>query len=325
MVDRGPFLIIVNPVSGQRRALRMAEQVAQRIRECGACVEIRETTGKLSGQEIAASACNHHSQRPACVVACGGDGTIQEVANALAPLKATMGDQCPLLGVAPAGRCNDFATVLGIPRDPEAIADTLLEGATRPIDLGRVTPTAGPRPSTDRRSAPAGRYFCTVATLGVDAQVSSFVDRMRVPLRGTPAYVYGALRVLARYRPCHVHIEGDFGIIDRPVFLASTANTSMYGGAIPIVPQADPADGLLDLCVIDTVSRLRAFSMLPIVMAGRHAHRAGVTFLRTRRLTIDTPAPAELWADGERIGQTPTTIDIAPAAVQVIVPQGGGR
>jgi diacylglycerol kinase (ATP) len=282
----------------------MAERVALRIRAEGVCVEIKETTGKLSGQEIASAACGNHVERPACVVACGGDGTIQEVVNALVPWRSKLGGQCPALGIAPAGRCNDFATVLGLPREPDAIADVLLHGRPAPIDLGKVN----------------DRYFCTVATLGVDAQVSGFVDRMRMPLRGTPAYVYGALRVLSRYRPCQVHIEGDFGVIDRPVFLASSANTSTYGGAIPIVPHADPVDGFLDLCVIDNVSRLRAFSMLPIVMAGRHVRRPGVTFLQTRSARFTTQQSVELWADGERIATTPATIESAPLAVEVLVP-----
>lgn len=301
----GPILIVVNPISGRRRALRMAERLAELLEAAGRCVEVWQTTGKLSGQEIATAACNSHRERPACVVACGGDGTIQEVANALAAERDTLGSKCPVLGVAAAGRCNDFATVLGLPRDADQIAKILLSGEPAPIDLGRVN----------------GRYFCTVATLGVDAQVTSFVDRMRMPLRGTPAYVYGALRVLSRYRPSEVRIEGDFGTIERPVFLASSANTAMYGGAIPIVPQASPFDGMLDLCVIDSVSRLRAFTMIPIVMAGRHVNRQGVTFLRTRAARFITSGPAELWADGEKVAVTPAMVEIVPGAVRVMLPK----
>ncbi len=332
-MERGPILIIVNPVSGRRRAVRLAHAVAEYIRGSGICVEVRETTGKLSGQQIATDACNDDSQRPACVVACGGDGTIQEVANALSDWKAaTFGtgsasaaDPCPTLGVAPGGRCNDFATVLGIPNDAGKIAETILRGVPVPIDLGRITSdeqrsiTKSPGRQITKSLSPS-RYFCTVATLGVDAQVSGFVDRMRLPLKGTPAYVYGAIRVLSRYRPSHVRLEGDFGVIQRPVFLATSANTSTYGGAIPIAPEADPTDGLLDLCVIDSVSRIRAFSMIPIVMAGRHVNREGVHFIRTRRVSMATQQPAEIWADGECIGETPATIDIVPAAVRVMLP-----
>ena len=71
-----------------------------------------------------------------CVVGCGGDGTMQEVANALADLRKTLGDACPTMGLAPVGRCNDFAGALGVSTDVEAIVDVLDGGAVRPIDLG---------------------------------------------------------------------------------------------------------------------------------------------------------------------------------------------
>jgi diacylglycerol kinase (ATP) len=231
------------------------------------------------------------------------------------------------MGLAPAGRCNDFARGLGVGTDPVDIASTLADGEPRAIDLGRLN----------------GRYFCTVATLGVDAEVSSYVDTMRMPLRGTAAYVYGALRVLARYRANHVRITGDFGVIEQAVFLASSANTASYGGAIPIAPDASPLDGELDLCVIDRVTRLRAFALLPIVMMGRHTSRPGVRFIRAKRFnisatepketgrrgsrarsttgTVDAGPALEIWADGERIGSTPADVEVVPGAIRVLLPR----
>ena len=241
---------------------------------------------------------------PTCVAACGGDGTIQEVAGALAEARSRVGDGCPSLGLAPAGRCNDFARALGVPREVKAIAEILARGVPKPTDLGVAN----------------GRWFCTVATLGIDAEVSGFVDTMRVPLRGTPAYVYGAVRVLMRYRPPELRISGDFGEFERSVFLASTANTSTYGGAIPIVPQASPCDGWMDLCVIDRVSRLRALALIPTVMAGRHSKAKEVRFFRTKQLHIVAGEALPIWADGERLTQTPVTIEVAAAAVLVMLP-----
>jgi len=143
---------------------------------------------------------------------------------------------------------------------------------------------------------------------------------MRMPLRGTLAYLYGAIRVLIHYRPYDMKITGDFGAIERPMLLASTANTSCYGGAIRIAPDADPADGRLDLCVVDRVSRLRAIALIPSLLAGRHGRCPAVHFFRTRRLTIESPQPLEIWADGERIANTPATIEVVPAALRVLQP-----
>ena len=320
------FLIVANPTSGRRRGRRVAVEVAEQLRNHGKQVEIRYTAAHGEAESISRESC-HSASPPDCIVACGGDGTIQEVANALASQTAPLtlpspprgrglsgaalqgiADDyrpSPALGLAPTGRCNDFARAMGVRSDLDSVAAALLGGIPRATDLGRVN----------------GRYFCTVATLGADAEVSSFVDGMRMPLRGTAAYVYGALRVLARYRPHSVRIEGDFGIIDRPLFLASSANTPFYGGNIRIAPQADPADGYLDFCVIDAVSRLKSFALLPKLLTGRHVALPIVHFHRTRRVMIDAPSPMDVWADGERIARTPAIIEVKPSALCVLTPR----
>lgn len=298
------ILIVANPASGRGRGRVMAEGVAARLGPRGFDVTIRYTTCSGDAERIAGEVSLSSEHRPDCVVACGGDGTMQEVANALAAARSTLGDACAAMGLAPAGRCNDFARALGILPDPAAVADILAGGEQSPIDLGRIN----------------GRYFCTVATTGIDAEVTSFVDSMHLPLRGTPAYLYGALRVLLRYRPPTLRICGDFGTIERPLLIASSANTSSYGGAIPIAPDADPADGQLDLCVIHPVSTWRALTLLPTVLRGRHGDLPEVQFVRTRGFTIEAAEPLELWADGERIGHTPAKIEIVPGAVHVVLP-----
>ncbi len=301
--------IVVNPTSGRGRGFRTANLVAASLRDRGFQVAVKCTRSSGDAEHIAREVSLDEHHRPGCVVACGGDGTTQEVANALASLKPSLGEACPVMGLAPAGRCNDFARALGISPEPKAIADVLAGGEALPIDLGRVN----------------DRFFCTVATLGVDAEISSYVDSMKVPLTGTVAYLYGALRVLSRYRPCALRIAGDFGVIERPIFLASSANTSSYGGAIEIAPHAVPTDGQLDLCVIDQVSRWRALRLLPTLLSGRHGSLPEVRFIQTRRFRIETEKPLELWADGERIGRTPVTIEAMPGAIRVVLPDVSRR
>lgn len=302
---REAILIIVNPTSGRRRALRVAEQVAAYLKRRDRDAAIRYTRARGDAERLVQEACISQDDQPGCVVACGGDGTVQEVANALAPLQASPDHEAPVMGLAPAGRCNDFARALGITAGPVAIAKTLADGVPYAIDLGKVNE----------------RYFCTVATLGVDAEVTSYVDAMRLPLRGTLAYVYGAIRVIRRYRAHDVHLTGDFGTIEQSIFLASSANTSSYGGAIPIAPGASPTDGKLNLCIVDRVSRLRAFLMLPMVMLGRHRNQPDVHFIHTEQFTVEAKETLEIWADGERIGTTPAKIEVAPGALRVLLPR----
>ncbi len=298
------FLIISNPESGRGRATSTFEAVRGLLNRAGAGTDVFDTLKKGEAEKAIREACRAVTP-PDCVVACGGDGTVQEVAGTLAVIRREMGDACPALGLAPAGRCNDFARAMGIKAEPESIVAALLRGQPQFVDLGRAN----------------GRYFCTVAALGVDADVSSLVDEMQLPLRGTPAYVVGALRVLARYKPRWMRIEGDFGVMERELFMASTANTPVYGGNMRIVPHADPADGLLDLCLIDPVPRLKAFTLLPKVMAGNHVDLPIVHFLRSRHVKITTEPIMDMWADGERLTRTTVSIEVVPNAIRVLKPE----
>jgi diacylglycerol kinase (ATP) len=301
-----PVLIVANPTSGRGLGRRVAERVADALRAAGADVAVEYTRTAGDGERVAREAAENRERMFGCVAACGGDGTVQQVVNGLLSAGTRDDSAIPALGVVPAGRCNDFARAIGMPKDPAAIAAVLGGGHHARLDLGKVN----------------GRYFCTVATAGIDAEVSSFVDAMRLPLKGTAAYVYGAIRVLVRYAAPRVRIDGDFGVIDGPLFLASSANTSSYGGAIPIAPPARLDDGQLHLCIVRKVSKLRAFKLVPALLKGRHLDYPEVQIMTTRHLTIDMEERMELWADGERVGETPATIEVVPEAVPVVVPRG---
>lgn len=299
------FVIIYNPKAGRRRAVRLAERVRQHVREAGAECLTRTTSATGDAEQITNEAVQNHSVRDSlCIVACGGDGTVQEVANAVA--RAPADRVC--LGVAPAGRCNDFARALGIRRRADLIARTLLSGVAKPVDLGRA----------------GERYFCTVAAVGFDAAVSRFVNEMRMPLRGTPAYVYGALRVLWRYRTPRLRVAGGFGEHVGPVFFVATANTPCYGGAMRIAPGADAFDGILDVCMVTQISRLRVVRLIPRVMNGSHVTLPEVRLLRTRSLSVEAAeqnADIEVWADGEPLGRLPARLEVVSGAVRVVVPR----
>jgi diacylglycerol kinase (ATP) len=84
-----------------------------------------------------------------------------------------------------------------------------------------------------------------------------------------------------------------------------------------------PTDGQLDICLVDPVSRLRALRLLPALITGKHVEQPEVRFLRTRRMVVESHDLQEIWADGERIACTPATIEVIPAAVQVLCPRAG--
>lgn len=289
-------LIVANPTSGSRAAPELAVRVVDMLRERGVDAELKVTTARGDAQKIAAEAA---IAKVRCVVGCGGDGTLQEIATSLSGTPTA-------LGIIPGGRCNDFAHALGMEKNESAenLAAVLAGGKTRAVDLGGMG---------DRR-------FLTVATLGFDSDVSRFVETRKLWVKGTLAYLYGIARILPGFKFPLVKLTGDFGVKEGRMLLAATGNAACYGGAMKIAPGAKIDDGVFDICTVDETSRLSILRILPKVMSGDHTSHPAVTMLRTRSLVIETPeGPQYICADGETMGQTPCRFDVLPGALKVVV------
>ncbi len=295
------FLLIANPTAGKGRGRRLAEQVNQRLLAAGVTSDIKWTTASDDAEPIARDALDDAgSDERMCLVPCGGDGTVQEVVNAMLSRRESVA----VLGLAPGGRCNDFASTFGITPDAGHITDTLLAGRTRRVDVGRIN----------------DRYYCTIAAMGFDAAVSRYVDDTKLPLAGTMAYIVGTLRVLLTFEPVAVRLKYDDTLIEEELFLVATANTPSYGGKMRIAPAADVADGLLEVCIVSKMSRLSGLILLRAVLRGRHTELPGVRFVRTAAIEIETADRREVWADGEFVTDTPVRIEAVPQGLEVVTP-----
>ena len=301
MSTRQPWAIIANPVSGRGKGRKLASQVARILTKAGIELRLLWTTRPGEAEWLATYALQKGAKG---LLICGGDGTIHEAINGL--FAGTDHPDKVSVGIVPAGRCNDFCACLDLPKEPPRIADVVLHGNIRQIDLGRI----------------GKRYFTTVAALGFDSSVSRYVADGQAPsfLFGTSAYFYGTLVQLVRYQHLQVRLRGDSLEFEGPIFLAATGNTPNYGGRMMIAPSAVVDDGLLDLCLVRSVSRLEVLKMLPRIFNGGHVHHPAVSLHRIRKLSIECQEPVWLWADGERIAQTPATIEVVPGALSVLVP-----
>ncbi len=286
--------ILANPTAGGGRARRFAERSALRLQEAGRRVELHYTHQKGHGAQIAAEAVA--AEVPLLAV-CGGDGTLAEV------LPALVGSSTAL-GILPFGTANDLARALSIPRSLNGAVKTLMEGTAAPIDLGRC----------------GDRYFSTVAAFGFDAEVSAAMAAGQAPLPNTAGYILQALRHLRHYRPPETVLRGAFGRIDSPIFLAASGNTCFYGGGLRIAPQADPRDGLFDVCIAGPISKAQALSLLPQVFSGRHIRHPSVRVVRTDALEIEGEGGRLLFADGDYCATTPHLLEVVPRALRVITP-----
>ncbi|MGN8552423.1 UNVERIFIED_CONTAM: diacylglycerol kinase [Microbacterium sp. SLM126] len=292
--------LLVNPAARGGAHTGAATHAAARLREHGV------RTALVSGGSAAESSALLRAAIAAgvdAVAVAGGDGTvrlaIQEVAGTGIPL-----------GIIPAGTGNDFAATLGLRElDAVAAADTIAAGATRDIDLARVTRDDG---STE--------YFATVLASGFDSKVNDRANAMRWP-RGGSRYNIAILREFLTlagmpYEVAFETADGEHERVTGDLVMATVGNGRTYGGGIPICPDADPADGLLDLVLVRPAGRARLLRLLPRVYRGTHATVPEVAMHRVRSVRL-VSAGVTGYADGDPIGALPLTVDVAPRALRV--------
>ncbi|MET0782336.1 MAG: diacylglycerol kinase [Microbacterium sp.] len=240
------------------------------------------------------------------VVVAGGDGTVHLAIQELA------GTRVPL-GIIPAGTGNDMAIALGLRElDAEAAADAIAAGRTQRIDLARVTRADG-----------TTSFFGSVLASGFDSRVNDRANAMCWP-RGGSRYNIAILIEFLTLKgiPYEIDLELADGARERIVgdlVMATVGNGSHYGGGIPICPDADPADGLLDVTLVRPAGRLRLLRLLPRVYRGTHTTVPEVSTRRVRSVRLSSPG-VTAYADGDPIGALPLMIEVAPAALSVFTP-----
>lgn len=277
---------MVNPAAGSGRGSTDADRVVAEYRSRGVEVRLHEPATRLDAVELLARL---RATAPERLVVRGGDGMMQLAVQSFAGSDTT-------LGLLAGGTGNDFVTGLGLPtRLADAIAATLGPG-TR-IDLLR---------SGDQRAA-------SVVTAGFAVDVNERADALRWP-RGGQRYTVAALRQLpVLTTTCYdLCIDGVTRRVDAN--LLAVANTPMFGGGMRIAPDADCADGLLDLVIIGPASRATFAMVLPAVFSGHHVRHPSVEVIRAASVEVSSMGTAvPLRADGEVFG------DVDAATTRIVV------
>jgi YegS/Rv2252/BmrU family lipid kinase len=293
-----PVCLIVNPSAGGGKAGRLAPDVERALREQGLEVRRVDTRDLAHARELA----EQGARARETVVALSGDGMIGVVADVLRDFPGAV------LGVLPGGRGNDLARVLGIPKDPIAACAVIARGVPRAMDLGEV----------------AGQAFVGIASVGFDSVANRIANEAPAWL-GNLVYAYGALRALASWRPARFEIELD-PPGERLSFTAYTvgaANSKTYGGGMRAAPDAMLDDGLLEVVVLESLSKLAFLTkVLPKVFKGTHVELPSVHVFRAAEVEISADRPFTMYADGDPIGELPVRVRAVRGAVSVLVPTG---
>jgi len=292
------FTIIINPVSGGARSgeARRRAELAASIRDGhGNPGDVVVTERPGHARELAKAA---RARGASVVFAWGGDGTINEVATALA-----FGD-LPL-GIVPAGSGNGLALELGVDRNPARAIAHALCAEPRSIDVGEL----------------AGRLFVNIAGIGFDAHVASLFNRAGNVRRGFARYVSISGRALLTYKAGRYTITtgGTRIEVGRGV-LVTIANSPQFGNGARIAPAARVDDGLLDLVVVDERSRPRTICGLPRLFNGTVERMRGCSVARIREATIQAEQPMIFHVDGEPVqGGTELRVRVHPGALRIVV------
>jgi diacylglycerol kinase family enzyme len=188
---------------------------------------------------------------------------------------------------------------MGIPRGVREACEVVLHGAVREVDVALAN---------DRR-------YLGVAGLGFDSEVARFANEKAKHLRGSAVYLYAILRVLPRFQPHRVRIDGR----DEVIMFAAAGNSRQYGGGIRITPDAVVDDGLLDLCIVHQTSRFQLLKTLPRAYTGSHVKSPFVEIHRAREFSFESEREMDVYADGERITTTPVKFGIAEKKLRFVV------
>lgn len=242
-------------------------------------------------------------------MAAGGDGTSNEVINGLKT--AAPEGRTPALGILPVGRGNDFAHAVGAPTSLDAAAAALAGNHRRAIDIGRVI----------GGNHPEGRYFGSCVGVGFDAVGT--IEAAKLPRwGGFLSFLVAILKTIFLFpNGPTIRLDYDGQTLTTPTLMVSVMNGRRLGGGFWMAPQAEPDDGLFDICVARQVSRRRILTLIPHFLRGTQATQKEILMLRARHITIEAVAgilPAHtdgeiISTDGKRL-----EIELLPHDLEVI-------
>jgi diacylglycerol kinase (ATP) len=306
MSSEGParVALAVNPTSGQGRGARAGAAAAEHLSAAGLDVH------RLTGGDAA-----ELGDRVRATVAAGVDALVVVGGDGMVNLGVTTvaGTALPL-GIVPAGTGNDVARALGLPVDDVAAAAGVVEQALAQ-DTRQVVDAA--RCSWREPDGSAGaRWFAGVLGAGFDAIVNERANGWRWP-RGRAKYVAAMLRELPVFTPRAYTIELDGEVWATPAMLVAVGNGPSYGGGMRVCPDAKLDDGLLDVMVVEPVSRTELLRIFPRVYAGTHVEHPAVTVRRARSVTVAATGIVG-YGDGERFGPLPMTMAAVPKALNLL-------
>ncbi|KNF07094.1 diacylglycerol kinase [Gottschalkia purinilytica] len=269
-------LFIVNPVAGKTKAKKLIPVIEEYIgHNIYIDYEIVETERAGQATEITIQGIEKGYDT---IVAVGGDGTINEVANGIISRKKGT------LGIIPGGTGNDLARSLNIPMDTIQALSYITNPNVKQINIGKAN----------------DKLFLNVSSIGIDADIVKNTQKIKKHIKSKFAYTLGLLKTIVSYKIKKFEIKLDNKEIERDALLVAIGNGSNYGGGMKICPMALMDDGYFDVCIIKDVNKIKLLALFPIIFKGRHEEiKKYVEFYRCKTVKINFKNSINLNIDGE--------------------------
>jgi len=297
--------VIVNPIAGASTTYRKWPQINELLRHVGLSFDYQYTEGVGHAIELAREAASDGCQ---LLVAVGGDGTVNEVANGILLSRELKN---ATIGIISTGTGGDFIRSAGIDRDYIKACSSLAGARRRLIDVGVV--------EYQKDGRTCERFFINSAGIGFDAAVTEVSNRMPKFMGGTIPYLMGLFRSLLGYRNKDVVMQVDDRREERRMMSVVVANGCYFGGGMRVAPQADIADGLLDVVTVGNFGRMEMLRAFPTIYKGTHIHHPKVKVDRAIQVGISSTEKFLVQADGEFLGEGPVSFRLMPSALSIAV------
>ncbi|MCY0902114.1 MAG: YegS/Rv2252/BmrU family lipid kinase [Firmicutes bacterium] len=295
--------LIYNPTAGKESFRQQLSDVLRILEEAGLEASTHATRGPHDATEEAVRAWQAGFSY---VVACGGDGTVNEVINGLARAPK---ERRPILGILPAGTTNDLARALGLPFQIGDAARLIAQKRALPLDLGRIGDD---------------RYFVNIAGCGRLTAITYEVPSRMKTMLGQVAYVMKGLERLPGLRPIALNLRASSANAadyeyHHKAMLCLITNSRSVAGFERIAPLASVRDGKLDVLIVKPTNLGDMIRLTTSALRGEHVKDERIVYLHAERIELASSEPVDVNVDGEFGGSLPTVVQVMPSHLSVLV------
>jgi diacylglycerol kinase (ATP) len=299
MAGAPDLVVVANPAAGHGKAGKLIGRVTTALRRLGVAHEIRVSESGPDVERLARAASEDGAR---IVAALGGDGTASLVANGILGTGTA-------LAALPAGTGDDLAKAIGVGKLRTAI-ELLADPKTADLVVFEVT------------AGVTTRSFIIIAGAGFDSEVNETANGMTINLGATGTYVAALIKTLSRFSPAAFVVTVDGERMEGDAMLVEVGSGRWTGGGMRVLPDAVMNDGLLDVCIVQALSKTAFLRAFPRVFIGSHTTHPKVTMRTGTKVEVEADRRVLVYADGEPIGPLPAIFEIRPGALAVVVGPG---